>query len=115
MNHSTPRKSLAVSAALLFLAACKSSDEAAAESKAGEPAAEPTKSAAAQAEPAAPPTAPPPQDTVHCLGIHECKGQSACHVAGGHACAGQNDCKGKGWIVVPKPECEAKGGTILDS
>src|SRR5690606_15123864 len=53
--------------------------------------------------------------TVPCLGIHECKGKSACHVAGGHACAGQNECKGKGWIQVPPAECEAKGGKILDS
>jgi hypothetical protein len=53
--------------------------------------------------------------TVPCLGIHECKGKSACHVAGGHACAGQNECKGKGWIQVPRAECEAKGGKILDS
>jgi hypothetical protein len=53
--------------------------------------------------------------TVPCLGIHECKGKSACHVAGGHACAGQNECKGKGWIQVSPAECEAKGGKILDS
>ena len=53
--------------------------------------------------------------TVPCLGIHECKGKSACHVAGGHACAGQNSCKGKGWIQVPRAECDAKGGKVLDS
>ena len=52
---------------------------------------------------------------VQCLGIHECKGKSACHVIGVHACAGQNECKGKGWIQVPAAECEAKGGKILDS
>jgi hypothetical protein len=53
--------------------------------------------------------------TVPCLGIHECKGKSACHVAGSHDCAGQNSCKGKGWIQVPRAECEAKGGKVLDS
>ena len=54
-----------------------------------------------------------PSDTVQCLGIHECKGKSACHVAGGHACAGQNECKGKGWISVPRAECTARGGKVL--
>lgn len=57
----------------------------------------------------------PAAQTVHCLGIHECKGKSACHVKKGHACAGQNDCKGKGWIVVPEADCEAKGGKIVES
>lgn len=52
---------------------------------------------------------------VQCLGIHECKGKSACHVIGAHACAGQNECKGKGWIQVPAAECDAKGGKVLDS
>lgn len=55
------------------------------------------------------------QGKVQCLGIHECKGKSACHVIGAHACAGQNECKGKGWIQVPAAECEAKGGKVLDS
>jgi hypothetical protein len=53
--------------------------------------------------------------TVPCLGIHECKGKSACHVVGGHACAGQNTCKGKGWIQVPRAECDAKGGKVIDT
>lgn len=55
-----------------------------------------------------------PSDTVHCLGIHECKGKSACHVAGGHACAGQNECKGKGWISVPRAECSSRAGKVLE-
>ncbi len=88
------RAQLAVSVAALFLAACQE--------KASAP--------------------PPPTmtiekasgDNVHCLGIHECKGKSACHVAGGHACAGQNECKGKGWIDVPRAECAARGGKELD-
>jgi hypothetical protein len=54
-------------------------------------------------------------ENVQCLGIHECKGKSACHVAGAHGCAGQNACKGKGWISVPRAECDAKGGTINHS
>lgn len=61
------------------------------------------------------PMAEPAAKTVHCLGIHECKGKSACHVKDGHACAGQNDCKGKGWIVVPELECESKGGKVVES
>lgn len=87
------RAQLALSVAALFLTACQ--------------------------EKAAPP--PPAMtlpkatgDEVHCLGIHECKGKSACHVAGGHACAGQNECKGKGWIDVPRAECESRGGKILE-
>jgi hypothetical protein len=60
--------------------------------------------------------AAPTGDQVKCLGIHECKGQSACHVLGkdGHACAGQNACKGKGWISVTAKECTAKGGKVLE-
>jgi hypothetical protein len=52
---------------------------------------------------------------VQCLGIHECKGKSACHVVGDHACAAQNTCKGKGWISVPAAECQARGGKVVDS
>ena len=63
-------------------------------------------------EPASMPVPLPGQ--VQCLGIHECKGQSACHVAGGHACAGLNSCKGKGWIAVTRAECDAKGGKVQD-
>jgi nitrous oxide reductase accessory protein NosL len=87
------RAQLAMSVAALFLAACQEKS-----------------------------SAPPPAMTiekanggqVHCLGIHECKGKSACHVAGGHACAGQNECKGKGWIDVPRTECSARGGKVLE-
>jgi uncharacterized membrane protein len=52
-------------------------------------------------------------DTVKCMGIHACKGQSQCGVPGGHSCAGLNDCKGKGWIKVSEAECAEKGGTVL--
>lgn len=51
---------------------------------------------------------------VKCMGVNECKGQSACNVAGSHACAGQNACKGKGWIMLGGSDCAAKGGTVLE-
>jgi nitrous oxide reductase accessory protein NosL len=89
------RAPLAVSIAALFLAAC--------EQKASAPAPLPSAAAASGKS-----------DLVQCLGIHECKGKSACHVAGGHACAGQNECKGKGWISVSRAECGARGGKVLE-
>jgi hypothetical protein len=89
------RAAWATSVAALFLAACQE--------KASAP------------QPNAMPTVDKSGDKVQCLGIHECKGKSACHVAGGHACAGQNDCKGKGWISVPRAECAARGGKVLES
>jgi len=102
---SDSRTHLAARVAVLFLAAC-------AEKTAPKPsgATSPT-GAAANAASAA------PTDAVQCLGIHACKGQSACHVLGpgGHACAGQNACKGKGWISVPRAECTRQGGKVLES
>jgi hypothetical protein len=93
-----PRTPLAFSIAALFLAASQ---------------------AACRDKPSSPsmPAELPKQtgDSVQCLGIHESKGKSACHVAGGHACAGQNECKGKGWISVPRAECAARGGKVLES
>ncbi|MEN9577040.1 MAG: hypothetical protein RJA70_49 [Pseudomonadota bacterium] len=80
----------AVAAAALFIAACASQQTP---------------------EASAPTTAS--AEPVKCLGIHECKGKSACGVPDGHACAGQNDCKGKGWIKVSAEECAAKGGSVL--
>lgn len=50
---------------------------------------------------------------VKCFGINECAGASACDVAGSHDCGGQNSCKGKGWILVPQSECDAKGGKVI--
>jgi hypothetical protein len=55
---------------------------------------------------------------IKCFGVNECSGQGACDVpdgrvaAGskGHACAGENACRGKGWILLSKTECDAKGG-----
>lgn len=97
---------LALSVAALFAAAC---EKKASNAAAGE-------TAAASEAPAGMPAPPAPgSGKVQCLGIHECKGKSACHVIGSHACAGQNECKGKGWISVPTAECEAQGGKIIDS
>lgn len=57
-------------------------------------------------------------EVVKCFGINECKGESACNVNKPelgieHSCAGENDCKGKGWIKVPRSECDAKSGEVL--
>ena len=52
---------------------------------------------------------------VHCGGLNSCKGESACATASS-SCKGQNACKGQGWL--PKAsaeECEAAGGTVLES
>jgi hypothetical protein len=102
---------LAMTVATLFVAAC--------EQKAAAPSAAAGAGDKAQVAPAGGsdmPAAPAPgSKEVQCLGIHECKGKSACHVVGSHACAGQNSCKGKGWISVPLSECQAKGGKVLDS
>jgi hypothetical protein len=95
---------LAMTVAALFASACDKT-----------PSGSVTESMPAKA-PAAVEQAPSaePGAIVQCLGIHECKGKSACHIAGGHTCAGQNSCKGKGWISVPRSECDAKGGKVLD-
>ncbi|WP_202844185.1 hypothetical protein [Luteimonas saliphila] len=52
-------------------------------------------------------------DTVHCYGIHSCKGQSDCSTAE-HACKGQNACKGHGFKALKAGECLSRGGTIGD-
>jgi hypothetical protein len=108
--QSTNGACLVLSVAALFAAACerKSADPAAA----GAAPASTEASGAAKSMPAPP---EPGSGNVQCLGIHECKGKSACHVLGSHACAGQNACKGKGWINVPTAECQAKGGKVIDS
>lgn len=43
---------------------------------------------------------------IHCAGVNQCKGQSACQSAS-NACKGQNSCKGKGWLYLSKPACDA--------
>lgn len=52
-------------------------------------------------------------DKVKCSGINECKGHGSCAGAGS-SCAGQNSCKGKGVVMVPKAECDAKGGKVVE-
>lgn len=48
---------------------------------------------------------------VKCFGVNACKGQSACKTAS-NACAGQNACKGKGYLMMEKDDCLAKGGKL---
>lgn len=96
---------LAMSVAALFIAACKG----------GASEASPSSGPAGTALGSMPEPPAPNSGNVQCLGIHECKGKSACHVIGSHACAGQNTCKGKGWISVPTEECKARGGKVLES
>lgn len=50
-------------------------------------------------------------DTVHCVGINSCKGQSDCKTAE-NACKGQNTCKGHGFLATKAGECFAKKGKI---
>lgn len=52
-------------------------------------------------------------DTVHCYGLHSCKGQSDCSTAE-HACKGQNECKGHGFKALEAGACLSRGGTIGD-
>ena len=49
---------------------------------------------------------------VHCAGVNACKGQTACKSAS-NDCKGQNSCKGKGFLALTKPDCTAKGGTVI--
>lgn len=52
-------------------------------------------------------------DTVHCYGLHSCKGNSDCATAE-HECKGHNACKGQGFKAMKAGECLTKGGTIGD-
>jgi hypothetical protein len=89
---------LAVSAASLFISAC--GKDTASTANPDEAAAAPDSAAAGDA-------------TVHCFGINECSGQSACDVKDSHVCAGQNECAGKGWIEVKRSVCDEKGGEVV--
>ena len=93
IDTDTLGKMLALSAASLFISACGKDG-----SGTSHPDATTADAGAVDAE-------------VHCFGINECRGQSACDVKDAHVCAGQNECAGKGWIVVKKSECAARGGT----
>lgn len=52
-------------------------------------------------------------DTVHCYGVHSCKGQADCATSE-NACKGQNECKGHGFKAMKAGQCLTKGGTIGD-
>ena len=52
-------------------------------------------------------------DTVHCYGLHSCKGNSDCKTAE-HECKGMNACKGHGFKAMKAGQCLTKGGTIGD-
>jgi len=94
----------ALSAAALFLAGCEKKSEAPETTPPDATSSEQAGDAAADGASTA---------NIKCFGINECAGQSACDVAGSHECGGENDCAGKGWILIPKAECDEKGGTVV--
>ena len=52
-------------------------------------------------------------DSVQCMGINACRGQSECKTATG-ACKGQNACKGQGWLAAKSAEdCADRGGKVM--
>ncbi|WP_067682174.1 hypothetical protein [Tsuneonella dongtanensis] len=53
------------------------------------------------------------EDTVHCYGVHSCKGNADCKTTA-NECKGQNVCKGHGFKAMAAGQCLAKGGTIGD-
>ncbi len=53
------------------------------------------------------------EDTVHCYGVHSCKGNADCATTE-NACKGLNECKGHGFKAMKAGECLTKGGTIGD-
>lgn len=52
-------------------------------------------------------------DTVHCYGVHACKGNADCATTE-NACKGMNACKGHGFKALSAGQCLSKGGTIGD-
>ena len=52
-------------------------------------------------------------DTVHCYGVHVCKGNADCATTE-NACKGMNACKGHGFKAMEAGACLNKGGTIGD-
>jgi hypothetical protein len=107
-----PRRgaTLAVAAAALFLAGCGKTQPTTTPPAGAGAATTPGADAGATATPGDDAAAAP---EVKCFGINECSGQSACDVPGSHDCGGQNSCRGKGWILVPQGECDAKGGKVV--
>ena len=53
------------------------------------------------------------EDTVHCYGVHSCKGQADCATTE-NACKGQNDCKGHGFKAMTVKACKAAGGSLTE-
>ncbi len=51
-------------------------------------------------------------DIGRCVGANSCKGASACATSN-NSCAKQNTCRGKGWLPLPKSECDAHGGRFM--
>ncbi len=49
---------------------------------------------------------------VHCGGVNACKGTTECKTAS-NACKGKNACAGRGFVILSKKECEAKGGRVV--
>ncbi len=54
------------------------------------------------------------EEAVKCSGVNSCKGTSACKTANS-SCKGLNSCKGQGFVELSKAECDAQGGTVLES
>ena len=50
---------------------------------------------------------------VKCSGTNACKGMSECATAA-NACKGKNSCKSHGWMHMPKADCDAKGGKVME-
>lgn len=86
----------ALSAAALFVGGCGKDKPA-------------TETPAAQA-PAPEQAEVDPNKKVRCYGVNECAGQTACDVSGKWDCGGNNDCCGKGWLSIPKGQCDELGG-----
>lgn len=101
-NSKQYMSAFALSAAALFLGACKDPP--------------PPNNPEPTSDPAA--VTAGGDEQVKCFGINDCSGQSVCAVNKPelgieHACAGENDCKGKGWIKVSRSECESNSGEVL--
>ena len=83
---------IALAAASLFAAACRSGSESKAKMSDDEKTA-----------------------GVHCKGVNACKGHGSCKTES-NACKGQNGCKGQGFVETASAgECTDQGGTVMAS
>ncbi len=111
---------IAIAAGSLFAAACKKAEEKkmapAGEMKPADNMAKPegdmAKPEGAMVKPAGDMKADEKTAKVHCMGVNECKGKSACKTEA-NACAGQNGCGKKGFVEITEEECKTKGGTVM--